>query len=298
MKILISGGSGFIGKNLVNYLIQNNYNVMLIGRNIDHINVTDLKKQTFDLNNLNNDYEEIIKYDPDVFIHLAWEGIPNYNEKFSKKNYYDTIRIIKDLLNYTNCSKIISTGSCWEYNDGNIEGKCKEDLTVDPQKPFSIYKNKIFNEVFEIANEKNILFNWLRLFYVYGPGQKKGSIIPMLIEKIKNKKKIDINFPANVNDYIYIDDVVKILCNFLDDSIASGIYNLGSGKGIEVKQILKIIDSKINRNINITSEFLSKIDENKRNQNFYACTNKLSKIIKNFTFTDIRSGINNLIENS
>ena len=45
MKILISGGSGFIGKNLVNYLIQNNYNVMLIGRNVDHISVTNLKKK-------------------------------------------------------------------------------------------------------------------------------------------------------------------------------------------------------------------------------------------------------------
>ena len=241
MKILISGGSGFIGKSLVTYLIQNNYNLMLIGRNVDNISFTNLKKKTFDLNNSNNDYEEIIKYNPDVFIHLAWEGIPNYNEKFSKKNYFNTIRVIKDLIKYTNCSKIISTGSCWEYNDGNIEGKCREDLAVYPQKPFSIYKNKIFNEVFEIAEEKKILFNWLRLFYVYGPGQKKESIIPTLIEKIKNKKKIDINFPANINDYIYIDDVVKILCKFLEDRIVSGVYNVGSGKGVEVKKILKIM---------------------------------------------------------
>ena len=47
MKILISGGSGFIGKNLVNYLIQNNYNFMLVGRNVDHINFSNLNKQTF-----------------------------------------------------------------------------------------------------------------------------------------------------------------------------------------------------------------------------------------------------------
>ena len=120
----------------------------------------------------------------------------------------------------------------------------------------------------------------------------------MLIEKIKNKKKIDINFPANINDYIYIDDVVKILFNFIENKITSGIYNLGTGKGVEVKKLLKIIDTKINHNNNITSELLSKIDENKRNQNFYACTIKLSKFIKNFKFTDINSGINNLIESS
>tara|TARA_B100000902_G_scaffold217837_1_gene207028 strand:+ start:178 stop:1065 length:888 start_codon:yes stop_codon:yes gene_type:complete len=295
MKILISGGSGFIGKHLVNYLIQKKYNLMLLGRNLDSFAGIKVKTQILDLNNSNNDYKEVEKYNPDVFIHLAWEGIPVYNDELSKRNYHNTMRIIKVLVNSTDCSKIISTGSCWEYNDGNIQGLCNEDLVTNPKKPFSIYKKKIFDEVLEIANKKNILFNWLRVFYVYGPGQRDESIIPMLIEKIKNKKKININFPANINDFIYVDDVVKIINQFLIDNIETGIYNLGSGNGVEVKELLKIIDTKINGRDIFTSEYLSKIDQNKRNQNFYACTKKLNKYLKNFEFTDIDSGINNLI---
>ena len=295
MKILISGGSGFIGKHLVNYLIQKKYNLMLLGRNLDSFAGIKVKTQILDLNNSNNDYKEVEKYNPDVFIHLAWEGIPVYNDELSKRNYHNTMRIIKVLVNSTDCSKIISTGSCWEYNDGNIQGLCNEDLVTNPKKPFSIYKKKIFDEVLEIANKKNILFNWLRVFYVYGPGQIDESIIPMLIEKIKNKKKININFPANINDFIYVDDVVKIINQFLIDNIETGIYNLGSGNGVEVKELLKIIDTKINGRDIFTSEYLSKIDQNKRNQNFYACTKKLNKYLKNFEFTDIDSGINNLI---
>ena len=295
MKILISGGSGFIGKHLVNYLIKKKYNLMLLGRNLDSFAGIKVKTQILDLNNSNNDYKEVEKYNPDVFIHLAWEGIPVYNDELSKRNYHNTMRIIKVLVNSTDCSKIISTGSCWEYNDGNIQGLCNEDLVTNPKKPFSIYKKKIFDEVLEIANKKNILFNWLRVFYVYGPGQRDESIIPMLIEKIKNKKKININFPANINDFIYVDDVVKIINQFLIDNIETGIYNLGSGNGVEVKELLKIIDTKINGRDIFTSEYLSKIDQNKRNQNFYACTKKLNKYLKNFEFTDIDSGINNLI---
>ena len=151
MKILISGGSGFIGKNLVNYLIQKKKNIMLIGRNLHFANV---KQKNFDLNQLNYDYREIINYNPDVFIHLAWEGIPNYSEEISKKNYNNTIRIIQTLVNLTNCKKIISTGSCWEYNDGNVLGECREDFLINPKKPFSIYKDKIFKEVYEIAKKK------------------------------------------------------------------------------------------------------------------------------------------------
>ncbi len=295
MKILISGGSGFIGKHLVNYLIKKKNDIMLIGRNLEYFSETKVKKHSLDLNNLLNEHHEIAKYNPDVFIHLAWEGIPSYTEELSRKNYLNTIRLIKFLVNFTNCTKIISTGSCWEYNDGNIQGPCNEDMVVSPTKPFSIYKKKIFDEVFEMVHKKNILFNWLRLFYVYGPGQRGESIIPMLIEKIKNKKKINVNFPANINDYIYIDDVVRIINYFLIDSTKSGIYNLGSGKGIEVKNLVKIIDYKIYGTNTLTKEYSSLFDSNKRNQNFYACTKKINKFLNNYKFTDIDSGINNLI---
>jgi nucleoside-diphosphate-sugar epimerase len=296
MKILISGGSGFIGKNLVNYFIQKKDNLMLIGRNLNFINSIYVKKKILDLNNLNNNFKEIENYNPDVFIHLAWEGIPDYSEKFSKKNYLNTMRLIKTLVGSTNCSKIIGIGSCWEYNDGNIKGECREDLLTNPQKPFSIYKNKIFKEISVIAKKKNIIFNWLRLFYVYGPGQKKESIIPMLIEACKNKKMIKMNYPANINDYIYIEDVIKIIRVFTTEDILSGIYNLGLGKGIEVKKLLEIIDIEINGKNTLSKEYLSRIDNNKRNQNFFASTKKLKRHLKNFEFVDIDSGIKNLIK--
>jgi nucleoside-diphosphate-sugar epimerase len=248
------------------------------------------------LNNLNYNYQEIIKYNPDIFVHLAWEGLPDHSEEVSKRNYLNTMRIIKILVNTTACSKIISTGSCWEYNDGNIEGICREDFSINPKTPFSIYKNKIFKEVSKIAKKKKIIFNWLRLFYVYGDGQKERSIIPMLIKSIKNKKKLNINYPANINDYINVEDVSKIIDCFISKDILSGIYNVGSGKGVEVKRLLKIIDLIINNNNTVSKEYLHKIDENKKNQNFYACTKKINKYIMNLEFIDINTGIKNLIK--
>ncbi len=296
MKILISGGSGFIGKNLVNYLNKKNKNIMIIGRNLDFINSKNIKKKFLDLNKLDSDYQDIIDYNPDIFIHLAWEGLPDHSEKISKRNYINTIRIIKMIINSTSCSKIIITGSCWEYNDGNVNGDCKEDLKIKLNTPFSIYKNKIFKEVYHLTKEKNIIFNWLRLFYVYGYGQRKKSIIPMLIDSIKNKKKIEINFPSNLNDYINVKDVVKIIDNFINKKIKSGIYNVGSGKGIEVKELLKIIDFNINKNNKFTKEYLNQIDEKKKFLNFYANTKKLNKYINNFKLIGTKEGIKDLIK--
>tara|TARA_Y200000002_G_scaffold131739_1_gene108533 strand:+ start:15656 stop:16558 length:903 start_codon:yes stop_codon:yes gene_type:complete len=296
MKILISGGSGFIGRNLLNYLNKNNMNIMLIGRNLDFLGKNNYKKKFLDLNDFNYDFREIKNFNPDIFLHLAWEGIPNYSEEFSKKNYLNTIRLTKMLVSQTSCYKIISTGSCWEYNDGNIEGRCNEDLLLNPKKPFSIYKHKIFKEIDEITKKKKITFNWLRLFYVYGPGQKKESIIPMLINNIKYKENISINFPDNINDYIYIDDAVRIIFIFLSSNIKSGIYNLGTGKGTKVKDLIKIIDHEINGNTSFSYKYLTNLNKNLRNQNFYACTEKLKKNINNFEFMNINTGIKKLIK--
>ena len=71
-------------KNLVDKLIDKNNDLMLVGRNLDMFK-TNIIKKILDLGDVNYDCQELINFNPDVFIHLAWEGIPNYSEELSKK---------------------------------------------------------------------------------------------------------------------------------------------------------------------------------------------------------------------
>ena len=299
MKILLSGGSGFIGKNFLKYFNQNHseHNILIIGRNLQANTKKNLYLK-FDLNNIDKNFNEVKEFNPDVFLHLAWEGIPNYSEKFSKKNYENTMKIINLIANETNCKKIISTGSCWEYNDGNLIGECREDNLIKPSKPFSTYKQKIFEETKKIAKNKKILFNWLRLFYVYGPSQKNSSIIPMLANKLRQKEKIKINYPANKNDFIYIDDVAQILSKFILTNYISGAFNVGTGKSTSIYELFKIIDLHINGNNEISEKYLKTINLSEIKQDFYASTDKLIKHFKNFDFTDINIGIQKFLAKS
>ena len=297
MKILLSGGSGFIGKNLLKYISQNiNYNILAIGRNLEKIENKNIKQVKLDLNKIEDNFDKIKEFNPDIFLHFAWEGIPNYSEELSKKNYLNTIKIINMIISETTCKKIVSTGSCWEYNDGSYVGECKEDQLISLNKPFSKYKNKIFTEIYNICEKKKILFNWLRLFYVYGPGQGKNSIIPLLIDVFKNNKKININYPSNKNDFIFIDDVVSIIEKFILNNYSSGIYNVGTGKSTSISTILKIIDNSINGNDMISKKYLNEIYVKKSNQNFYASTKKLKMSLDNINFTQIDSGIKKMID--
>jgi nucleoside-diphosphate-sugar epimerase len=212
MKILLSGGSGFIGSKLLKYITQKkNYDILVIGRNFKKIKKENVNFLNFDLNKTEDKFYKIKKFDPDIFLHLAWEGIPDYSINLSKKNYLNTKKIINMLLNETSCQKIISTGSCWEYNDGNLIGECREDQFVTPTKPFSINKNKIFREIYKTCNDKKILFNWLRLFYVYGPGQKKDSIIPLLIDTFRNNKQMKMTLYLLMMWYTYFINLLRII---------------------------------------------------------------------------------------
>ena len=163
-----------------------------------------------------------------------------------------------------------------------------EDIKINPQKPFSIYKKKLFDELINKTHKHNVIFNWPRLFYVYGPYQKKTSLIPMLIDSYLNNKEPNIKSPYNKNDFIFIDDVVKILIFMLQSSLPSGVYNVGTGVATEVIELSNIIKNFFNSN-NLKKNIKKIADE--QTINFFADTNKLKKYFSNLEFEKINSGL-------
>jgi len=289
MRIILTGGTGFIGNPVLKKLIELNHEVLLLNRNISFLNNLKIKRLKVDLNNFIEKKIEIINFNPEVILHLAWQGIPNFSKELSEINYNITINFIGFLIKYTDCKKIIIPGSCWEYNDGNILGGCSENMKINPQKPFSICKKKIFDKLIRETKKHKIIFNWARLFYVYGPRQKKTSLIPTLIESFSNKKKINIESPYNKNDFIYIDDVVKILIFMLQSKLPSGAYNVGTGIATEVLNLYNIIKNIFNIDYDLQKKFLNKTS--KHDMFFYANTNKFKKYFNNFEFEKINSGL-------
>jgi nucleoside-diphosphate-sugar epimerase len=290
MRVILTGGTGFIGHPVLKKLIELNYEVLLVGRNISFANNLKIKKIRLDLNNFTNERKKIIDFKPEAILHLAWQGIPDYSEEISKLNYNNSFYFLNFLIENTACKKIIVPGSCWEYNDGNVLGACSEDMKINPQKPFSIYKKKLYDQLFSLTEKYKIVLHWPRLFYVYGPHQKKTSIIPVLIDSFLNNKEVNIKCPKNRNDFIFIDDVVKILIFMLQSSIPSGIYNVGTGVTTEVAGLFDIINKFF---LKKNSFFYKKIKEKKDSSqiNFFADTIKLKKYFKDLDFENINSGL-------
>ena len=275
MNILITGINGFIGRNLSHQLNNKKYNILGLSRNRER-----LSKQVIfgDLNDLSKIENSIINFKPDVVIHLAWQEIDRLNLENSKKNFFITKKFFSIIFKKTNCKKIIITGSCLEYDISN-NLKSDEYSKLNKNLSFSIYKNKILKYIKRKCKEKKIKYYWLRLFYVYGKFQKRRSLIPMIISEIKNNKKIEFKNPFNENDFVPVEKVSKTIEYILNKKIPQGIYNIGSGNLLSIKEIFLLLAKKLNyKKIKQTINIYK--DDKKSIKNIYSNNDKYNKYFK------------------
>lgn len=208
-----------------------------------------------DLNNLNQIKKKIEIFNPEILIHLAWEGIPNFSQKISKKNFSNSMKLIKFLIKNTDLKKIIISGSCFEKK------KSEKSNTF-----FSKYKNNLLIKVKKLSKINKISLFWLRLFYVYGEKQKSSSLLPSIFQSLKKGNKIKLNKPFHRNDFIHLDDVIDAIIKSikLKKYVISDL-DIGSGKTTLIKDLVKKVGSNLKKKITIVGKDKEKNSENVAN---------------------------------
>jgi dTDP-6-deoxy-L-talose 4-dehydrogenase (NAD+) len=246
MKILITGASGFIGQNLISNLLKKNHKVSIITRKLSNVKKFkwSSKVEIFEknLNFLNKkDYHKFSSND--VVIHLAWDGLPNYNDKIHFENYKISLDFIKKIIDL-GIKHLIITGTCFEY--GLQNGCLKEHGKTNPKNNYGLAKENLRREIFTYSKKKKIIIKWARLFYLYGKGQNKKSLIGQLEEKIRNKEKnFFMSKGDQLRDYMNIKDVCKRICKLVENDYINGVVNICSNKPITVENlVLKYLKNK------------------------------------------------------
>ncbi len=277
MNIILTGATGFIGRNLQKKLSsKSNSKILCISRSKVE---PQFSKNIFflkcDLNNLERYRKMIVDFKPDILVHLAWDKIPNFSKKNSKKNEKISKKLIDFFCLNTNIKNIIVTGSCFEI-----------------QRPNSSYtyfvnaKKEILNYLKKKSIKHKINFNWLRIFYVYGPGQREKSIIPYIISCSKLNKIAEVKYLNNRHDFIFIDDVCNAIIKTIKFSKTSKILDVGSVKTTSIKQILNYFKS-----ISKNKFFYKSNAKSKKNLIVKADVKTVKKYIKWSANTDIKIGL-------
>lgn len=290
MRILITGGLGFVGNRFIEMNSKNELIIFssTIKKKYRQLKHTSYVKGSVTNNNMNKIFK---KYQPNVVIHLAAKsglGIceKNPSDAFSV-NVFGTFNVIKACLEYN--SKLIFLSSREVYG----EKSSKKILETEKLSPTNVYgKTKLLAELL-IKNEgktSKLDYTILRPTNIYGPKSSKG--INQIFKMAIKKRKIIINGGEQLINPIYIDDVVKAINQVINKKKSyQQIFNLGSEETFKLKIIAEKI-SKHLKNIQITYKEKPKFE----NQNFIPDNNKMKKIINYKAETRFDQGLKNTIK--
>ncbi len=250
MRIAVTGGTGFIGKRLTALLLERGHDLLLVGRHEAGSAPSDrLSFHAADLADPGSYLARLTDYRPEAACHLAWEGIPDFSASRCERNRAQGTAFLDAALGLPSCRRAIAAGSCWEY--GMRQGACLEEDPGVPADDFTRAKDALRRHGLARAAQAGKTFGWFRIFYVYGPGQREGSLVPSIISTLRDGREFTPKNPASAQDFIYVDDVAEGLARGLERKWPSGSFNLGSGSLTSVTAIAQMISSLMNRSASI-----------------------------------------------
>jgi dTDP-glucose 4,6-dehydratase len=252
-KIIVTGGLGFIGSNLIELLLQKNYNVI----NIDKITYSSNFYNTKEFKNSKSyrfikcDIKDkkikkiLFKYKPDCVFNLAAEthvdrSIDN-PENFIQSNILGVYNLLECFKSYTNkyYSKLIHISTDEVYGD-ILTGRSSEKHPYQPSSPYAASK----------AASDHLVSSYVRTYKIpaivtncsnnYGPKQHPEKLIPKLIYNILNNKTLPIyGRGTNSREWIYVKDHCKALIKVYQKGKVGEFYNIGSNKNLNNLQVCK-----------------------------------------------------------
>ena len=277
MKILITGGAGYIGSHVSHLLVDRGYNITIIDSLLTGNKKLIPKKAKFinsDISNVKKINRILQKNKFDLVIHFA--GLIRVDEsvKFPKKylnNNYEKTKIFLSICLKNGLKKLIFSSTAAVYGNPK-KNKVSENNKLNPLNPYAKSKLMIENFIKKLSKKNGLKFVILRYFNVAGADKKMRTgliskysthLIKIVSEvAVKKRKKILINGDnyktrdgTPIRDYIHVSDLAEahlLSLRYLLKGNKSGIFNCGYGKGYSVKEIIQTANKLFNNTINFS----------------------------------------------
>ena len=248
MKILVTGGAGFIGSHIVEYLVQRGDNVTILD-NLNTGKIENLSKVKTNINFVNGDIrdykllESLVNDSDGVFHEAALASVQQsfkMQDEYFDVNVYGTENILKLAKEYG--FKVVYASSSSVYGNPN-HIPIKENDDRNPANPYA--QTKLEDELLaEKYSEIGVRVIGLRYFNVFGRRQSKeyAGVIKLFLEKIQQNEDPKINGDGlQTRDFVYIKDVVKANILAMDSNVKHAFLNVGTGSSISIMDLANVV---------------------------------------------------------
>tara|TARA_B100001093_G_C26829967_1_gene1015701 strand:+ start:1469 stop:2362 length:894 start_codon:yes stop_codon:yes gene_type:complete len=242
-KILIIGGTGFIGFHIAQKLIKKKYIVFSLSlkKPIKTRFLRGVKYLFADTSDFKNLKQKIsLNFD---YVLNASGNIDHKNKDMTYSSHYKGLKNLVNIFKKKKIKAFIQLGSSLE--NGNTLSPQKETLKCRPKSHYS--RAKLQATKYIIKNKK-FPYIILRLYQIYGPNQKTDRLIPYIISSCVKNLKFSCTEGIQKRDFLFIDDLSNLISKIIKkNKIKKGIYNVGSGKPKKIKSLINDIQSSINK---------------------------------------------------
>ena len=271
-KIIVSGGYGFIGSNLIKYLLKKKYfiiNIDKLSYSANKYNLKDIKKKNYifykgDVGNRNLISKVLLKYKPNFFFNLAAETHVDRSidspKEFIENNIISLFNLLESIREYIKNTKkkikLIHVSTDEVYGDlDSTKKRADEKFPYKPSSPYAASKASSDHLVKSFVRTYNLPAIISNCSNNYGPNQFPEKLIPKIIFNIINNKPIPIYGKGlNSREWIYVEDHCKALELLARKGVVGQNYNIGSNVDLSNIDLTKLI----------ISTAIKKLKQNKR----------------------------------
>jgi nucleoside-diphosphate-sugar epimerase len=247
-RLLITGGTGFIGSSLAIQAIKNGYSVTSLSRSVPEEKIEDVTYIYADVSDNTQLLEKLSVHQFEYVVNLS--GDINHSPADKGGNYiYDVhARGVHNLIDTLDCGvlkKFIQIGSSDEY--GNQPAPQHEELEASPFSPYSEGKASATQYLQKRYETENFPVIVLRLFLVYGPAQSPKRFLPQIIKGCLENKQFPASEGRQLRDFCYVEDIVNGILISLEtaEEVDGEVINLASGDPISIREMIEKVQRTV-----------------------------------------------------
>jgi len=251
MQVGLSGATGFLGRHVRQDLASREVETILLSRRqIDPQELSSNETvKVCDIANIGAEiYQEI--GEPNVFIHLAWGGLPNYESLHHiARELPSQINFIGQLID-GGLKSLVVTGTCLEY--GMQEGRMIESAANSPTTAYGRAKDDLHKYIENRIDRTRFNLTWTRLFYLFGEGQSSNSLYSSLCSALDSgEQDFMMSEGEQVRDFLDVRTAAKMLVDLALLNMNIGVVNVCSSNPVSVNAFVESIILKKNASINL-----------------------------------------------
>ena len=231
-QILVTGANGYIGKHVVEWLLNNNYDVLATDICLDRVDDR-AQKKIINIFENSADFSEVFK-NVGVCIHLAWRNGFVHNSLTHLQDIPKHYEFLKKMSNI-GIKNINVIGTMHEI--GYWEGEITEETPTNPISLYGIAKNSLRQSLMILEKNENIDLKWLRVYYIQGDDKNNKSIFAKILQKENEKAdKFPFSTGKNKYDFISVYELAEMISKASLQTEIKGIINCCSGNPISLKE--------------------------------------------------------------